>query len=160
MGNQDDKAFLRRFSGIIGGLVVFTIIIIVIANTETPPPTDDENPSRITMADERTRPVGAVRTELPADAGATVTSLPAAPVDPASIDGSAVYAQVCQVCHASGVAGAPIPGSGPWAERAAKGVDALVASAINGLNAMPARGGRPDLSDAEIRASVEYMLAQ
>jgi cytochrome c5 len=44
------------------------------------------------------------------------------------------------------------------AERAQKGVDALLQSAVNGLNAMPARGGRPDLSDEQIRAVIEYMI--
>ena len=160
MANQDDKAFLKRFSAVIGGLVLFTIIIIVIANIETPPPAEGENPSRVTTADERTRPVGDVRTELPEGAAAAVSQAPATPVDPASIDGAAIYAQVCQICHMSGAAGAPIPGSDLWAERAAKGKDALLASAINGLNAMPPRGGRPDLSDAEIAAAVEHMLAQ
>jgi len=159
MANQDDKAFLKRFSAVIGGLVLFTIINIVIANTETPPLAEDENPSRITMADERTQPVGDVRTELPEGTAATVTQAPATPVDPASIDGAAIYAQVCHVCHTTGAAGAPIPGSDLWAERAAKGKDALVASAINGLNAMPPKGGRPDLSDVEIAAVVEHMLS-
>jgi cytochrome c5 len=33
-----------------------------------------------------------------------------------------------------------------------------VQSAVNGLNAMPARGGRPDISDEQIQAAVEFML--
>jgi cytochrome c5 len=41
---------------------------------------------------------------------------------------------------------------------AEKGIDGLVASAINGLNVMPPRGGRPDLSDQQIKAAVEFML--
>jgi cytochrome c5 len=41
---------------------------------------------------------------------------------------------------------------------AAKGLDGLVESAINGLNAMPPRGGSPSLTDEQIRASVEFML--
>jgi cytochrome c5 len=36
----------------------------------------------------------------------------------------------------------------------------LYASAINGLNAMPAKGGRMDLSDEDIKAAVDHMLAQ
>jgi cytochrome c5 len=44
------------------------------------------------------------------------------------------------------------------AERAQKGEDVLVHSAVNGLNAMPPRGGRADLSDEQIRAAVEFML--
>jgi cytochrome c5 len=63
-------------------------------------------------------------------------------------------------CHGAGVAGAPIPGSDPWQERASKGLDQLAYNAINGINAMPAKGGRMDLSDAEVTAAVEFMLAQ
>jgi cytochrome c5 len=98
-----------------------------------------------------------VRTEVPAE---PVPVAVAAPVDPADIDGAAIYAQVCQACHVTGAAGAPIPGTDAWAERAAKGEEVLLASAINGLNAMPAKGGRMDMSDAEIKAAVEHMLAQ
>jgi len=58
----------------------------------------------------------------------------------------------------TGAAGAPIPGSDAWGERAAKGLDTLSASAINGIGVMPAKGGRADLSDDEIRAAVEHML--
>jgi cytochrome c5 len=43
------------------------------------------------------------------------------------------------------------------AQRIEKGMDALMQAALNGLNAMPARGGRPDLSDEQIQAVVEFM---
>jgi cytochrome c5 len=33
-----------------------------------------------------------------------------------------------------------------------------VSNAINGLNAMPPRGGNPTLTDEQIRAAVEFML--
>ena len=45
------------------------------------------------------------------------------------------------------------------AERlAAKGLEMLVQNAINGLNAMPARGGNPGLTDEQIQVAVEFML--
>lgn len=71
-----------------------------------------------------------------------------------------MYATACQACHTTGVAGAPKLGdAGVWSERFAKGLDALVTSAINGIGAMPARGGS-QLSDAQIQAVVEYILAE
>ncbi len=60
----------------------------------------------------------------------------------------------------SGAAGAPIPGTDLWAERSQKGLEELAYNAINGINAMPAKGGRMDLSDAEVTAAVEHMLTQ
>ena len=163
MGDTDD-IFLKRFSMVIAVLVAITIIILIIAGNTTPDTDPTANPSRTALANDRTLPVGAVRTEVTqADleqAAAAAPAVAAAPVDPASIDGSAVYASACQACHLAGAAGAPIPGSDLWAERATKGLEELAYSAINGLNAMPAKGGRMDLSDAEVTAAVEHMLAQ
>lgn len=74
-------------------------------------------------------------------------------------DGATVYNSVCMACHASGAAGAPKAGDkAAWAVRMGAGTAAMVKSAINGKNAMPARGGNPDLSDAEVKAAVEHLL--
>ncbi len=84
----------------------------------------------------------------------------AAPADTAAI-GQALYKQACTVCHAAGVAGAPKSGDKvAWAARIKTGVPALVASVIKGKGAMPPRGGAGGASDAEIKAAVEYMVAQ
>ena len=70
----------------------------------------------------------------------------------------ALFTQVCSVCHAAGVAGAPKFGDkAAWAPRAAQGIDALTASAIKGKGAMPPKGGST-ASEAEIRAVVTYMV--
>jgi cytochrome c5 len=72
--------------------------------------------------------------------------------------GEAVYAAQCTACHAAGVAGAPKLGDkAAWAPRLAQGIDGLVASSIKGKGAMPPRGGTT-ASDADIRATVEYMV--
>ena len=69
----------------------------------------------------------------------------------------ALYAQVCQACHAAGVAGAPkIGDKAAWAPRLAQGIDGLTASAIKGKGAMPPKGGST-ASDADIKAVVSYM---
>ncbi|BBI54883.1 hypothetical protein HORIV_73040 [Vreelandella olivaria] len=47
-----------------------------------------------------------------------------------------------------------------WAARLEKGADELYASAINGIGAMPAKGGNPNLSDEEVMAIVDYMMAE
>jgi cytochrome c5 len=88
-------------------------------------------------------------------------SLSTTPVtaDPAA--GQQVYRQTCAFCHDKGIAGAPrVDDSMVWGLRLAQGVDALYASAIHGKGAMPARGGNPALTEADIEAAVDYMLAQ
>ena len=71
----------------------------------------------------------------------------------------ALYAQICQTCHAAGVAGAPrIGDKAAWAPRLAQGVDGLTASAIKGKGAMPPKGGST-ASDDEIKAVVSYMVS-
>ncbi len=83
-----------------------------------------------------------------------------APVSSAKVDGAAVYASGCQVCHAAGVAGAPKLGDkAAWAPRMGLGIDGLTTSVIKGKGAMPPRGAVANASDAQLRAAVEYMVA-
>ena len=68
------------------------------------------------------------------------------------------YNKSCAVCHAAGVAGAPKTGNEEaWAPRMEKGMDALVASVKNGLNAMPPKGMCFDCSDEEYAELINYM---
>ena len=47
-----------------------------------------------------------------------------------------------------------------WAQRLAQGYDTLVKHAIEGIRAMPAKGGNTSLSDDEVKAAVDYMANQ
>jgi cytochrome c5 len=79
----------------------------------------------------------------------------------AAPDGKKVFDSVCTACHTAGVAGAPKLGDkAAWAPRIKTGVDTLVQSALKGKNAMPPKGGNPSLSDADVRAAVEFMVSQ
>ena len=72
--------------------------------------------------------------------------------------GTQVYQAVCAACHTAGVAGAPKLGeAGVWSARIAQGYDTLVTHAVNGIRAMPAKGGNPDLDDVEVARAVAYM---
>ena len=72
--------------------------------------------------------------------------------------GEQVYKEVCMGCHAAGAAGAPKFGDATaWGTRLKLGLEALTASVIKGKGAMAARGGNPDLSDAEIQNATAYM---
>ena len=71
-----------------------------------------------------------------------------------------LYQGACLACHTTGAAGAPKIGDvAIWKERGAKGLDALVSAAINGIGAMPPRGGS-QYDDDQMRAVVEYILAE
>jgi cytochrome c5 len=73
--------------------------------------------------------------------------------------GSEVAKAQCARCHDAGTAGAPKPGDkAAWAPRLNRGVDILVLSAIRGHGGMPPRGGKADLTDAEIRSALLYMF--
>jgi len=68
------------------------------------------------------------------------------------------YNRACVACHVSGVAGAPKSHDvAAWETRMAKGMDALVASVKNGLNAMPPTGLCADCSDEEYQELITYM---
>jgi cytochrome c5 len=73
-------------------------------------------------------------------------------------NGQAVYTATCAACHATGAAGAPKAGdAGAWAARIKQGYDTLVQHAIQGIRAMPAKGGNPDLDDVEVARAMVYM---
>lgn len=84
----------------------------------------------------------------------------ALPISAQAADGEAVYKGTCAMCHAQGVANSPKFGdAAAWKPRAATGKDALMASALKGKGAMPAKGGNAGLSDADVSAAIDYMLA-
>jgi cytochrome c5 len=75
--------------------------------------------------------------------------------------GEDVYKATCAACHASGAAGAPKTGDAAgWSARLAQGYDTVLKHAIEGLRAMPAKGGNPDLDDVEVARAVVFMANQ
>ncbi|MCR8923755.1 c-type cytochrome [Dasania sp. GY-MA-18] len=70
------------------------------------------------------------------------------------------YAKTCALCHATGAANAPKTGvASDWAPRLQKGMDTLVQSVQNGLNAMPPKGMCMNCSADDFKALIEYMSA-
>jgi cytochrome c5 len=73
-------------------------------------------------------------------------------------DGPSIFKSVCSACHGTGALGSPKAGDkAAWAPRLAQGKAVLYASAIKGKNAMPAKGGASNLSDAEVKLAVDYL---
>lgn len=75
-------------------------------------------------------------------------------------DGKRIYEQACFVCHTGGIAGAPkLALNSDWTQRINKNIESVYSNALNGLNSMPAKGGRLDLSDDQIKSAVDYMIS-
>ncbi len=149
-----DKEFFRTFGMVLAALGGIFAFCIFAASLIVP----DAGPSEAEKArlEARITPVGQVITD---PAALLKVSAPTTKREPLTAD--QVYAQVCGACHNGGLLNAPKTGDkGDWAKRAAAagGLDGLTASAIKGKNQMPARGGNPDLSDEEIKASVKLIL--
>lgn len=69
-----------------------------------------------------------------------------------------LYNQYCTICHATGVANAPITHDvEAWKPKLAKGDEALLSSIHNGLNAMPPMGMCQDCTDSEFLELIKFM---
>jgi cytochrome c5 len=106
-------------------------------------------------------PAASAPTPAPVVAAAPV----AAPAAAENVVGKATYGKTCSLCHAANVAGAPKPGDkADWAPRIAQGMDVVYKHAIEGFTGakgqMPARGGSTTLSDADVKATVDFMVDQ
>ena len=74
--------------------------------------------------------------------------------------GEKTFNAICTGCHSTGALGAPKLGDkAAWAPRIAQGMEVLYNSALKGKNSMPAKGGNPSLSDADVKATVDYIVA-
>jgi cytochrome c5 len=110
----------------------------------------------------RIAPTGEIKKFDPNEPAPVVTA--AAPTSDKPKSGDEVYNGACGACHAGGIAGAPkFADKALWTERIAQGAATLYDHAIKGYQGkagmMPAKGGNPALSDAEVKAAVDYMVA-
>ena len=153
---MSDKQFMTVFFGVLAVLFVIFFAIYFIAQIVTPDKLSTDTTTRNNLV-KRIEPVGKISYEEKS-LNVSVASL-AKKTEFQYTSGKEVYEAVCQSCHNAGVINAPIIGDkASWGERANKKISLLYQNAINGLNAMPAKGGRPDLSDKEIEIAVDYMM--
>jgi cytochrome c5 len=166
-----DQKFFDMYSLVVGVLAAFALGILVLAMKMSDLTqgvyTRDTAEYQAAVA-ERIRPVGQVYLpgqEQQSAAPTVETSPEPAPVA-TLMTGPQVYNVACNVCHGSGVGGAPIVGNAEqWAPRIAQGIDVLNDHAVNGFSGeaptpMLPKGGRVDLSDQEIYDAVAYMVAE
>lgn len=154
--NKSGKFFV---GSLITFLVLFGVILMVlssmkdVAKNVTAPASMDAD-----AVAERIQPVAEVNVGEP-----PVVQAPAvdATEDTAGGAGEQIVTSVCAACHGAGLMQSPKLGSADdWAPRIEKGIDTLYNHAINGFNMMPAKGGRADLSDDDIKAAVDYMVSK
>jgi len=87
---------------------------------------------------------------------ASSNTAPSEPVGPRS--GEDVYSTFCIACHGTGLLDAPKKGdAAAWAPRLAQGEATLIKHAINGFNAMPAKGTCTNCSEDEIIATIHFL---
>ena len=148
-----DKVFFANFGIVLAALGGIFFVCIFAARLIAPAPhVEAESTARL---EDRIRPVGNVVTDPKA-----LIKVSAGPKR-APYSAEEVLGKVCNTCHLAGVLGAPKDGDkAAWSTRMASagGLDGLVGSAIKGKNAMPPKGGNPDLSEDEIKAAVSAML--
>jgi cytochrome c5 len=110
-----------------------------------------------------TPPAAPAPTAVPSASGVPASPAPGATKSASAgsaAEGKSVYDQTCHVCHGTGLAGSPKFGDkGAWAPRISTGMDKLYNAALHGLNAMPPKGGNASLTDAQVKAAVDYMVA-
>ena len=141
-----DLEFLKKFSMVIGFLVLVTLGLIIgaiLLHGQLPPEVD---PRAAERTQRRIAPIGAVY------AGSTGAAAQAAAQAAAAAAG----------CHTSGAGGAPTLVAAQWTARIAQGADTLHRHAIEGYTGaagvMPPKGGNPALTDEQVIATVDWMV--
>tara|TARA_R110002049_G_scaffold85550_9_gene217476 strand:- start:14322 stop:15869 length:1548 start_codon:yes stop_codon:yes gene_type:complete len=75
--------------------------------------------------------------------------------------GKRVYKESCATCHDQGKLGAPVLGDKQqWAVLLDKNFDVLLHNTLQGINAMPAKGGCTSCTGEEVVSAVKYMAEQ
>lgn len=81
--------------------------------------------------------------------------------DARALDGRATYEEACAACHDSGAAGAPRSGvAADWTGRLSQPRAVLERHTLQGIGAMPAKGGRDDLGNGQVLAAMDYLLGK
>ena len=163
-----EKRYATHVSIILGASIVLMLFIFILVAHHRDIPDRVQQQRAALMSNsvsvvDRIKPIGQVEV---AAAQTQHKAVPIAAAAPLLVrDGQQVYQASCVACHGAGIAGAPKLGDkGRWTKYLSKGLDTLYTNAVNGVQGsagtMPAKGGNPALSNAEVKAAVDYMVAQ
>ncbi len=156
MSGATDSGMVKTMGYVLAALAVLAFACVTAARLLGVGNEDFSDPLKRNALIQRIQPVASVRIstdDLPAaEAPQEVMAVASAPKSAEELAGG-----VCASCHAQGVAGAPkIGDETEWAVRREAGLDALIASVVNGKGNMPAGGGSAYSAD-EIKLAVQYM---
>jgi cytochrome c5 len=164
--SHNDKQFATVFVAVLGALAVLAIILYFLAGMLSK---EIEHGKSEEVILKNIAPVGQVNIAgespageaAPAAADAAVADAAAATEAAAPMTAEQIYQTNCLACHATGAAGAPKTGdAAAWEPRIAKGMDAMLSNAVNGLNAMPPKGLCMSCSEDDLRGVIEYIVGQ
>ena len=145
-GLREDPIVITRFV-----LPVFALLAAMAVSAQ------DISDAERAAIENRIKPVGEVCLQGDSSCGGAATAAASGPRS-----GEDVYNAACMACHTTGAGGAPMLGDAvAWADRIAKGTDALYDAGVNGVpgTGMIAKGGCMNCSDEEIHAAVDFMVA-
>ncbi len=165
---QDKKPVSMILLAILAGATMLTIVLFLVTKLVTVVGGRifvDDSARQLVAAADRIKPVGTLviravaATPATTETASTNSTTAATGIDANA--GKAIYDGLCTACHAVGVSEAPrIDDPDNWKKRLADngGFDGLLKLSISGINAMPARGGNPSLTDDEMKNAIAYML--
>ncbi|MDO5639372.1 MAG: c-type cytochrome [Neisseria sp.] len=146
---NNNKARGSALFTLLGGIVILLAVLFLLVKLATSGYYSDVEETTQSATETRIMPVG------------NVTMGDGTPVGERT--GEQIFNKVCIQCHAadSVVPNSPkITHNAEWAPRIAQGFDTLFNHALNGFNAMPAKGGAADLTDDELKRAIVYMTNQ
>lgn len=164
-----DLEFLKKFSMVIGLLMLITLGLILFAAQLQRAIPDEISPTAAKRTEQRIAPAGAVYaggTGAAAQAAAQAAALAKAASQVAyggTTDGKVIFDNLCTACHTNGVGNAPTLDHSHWDKRIAQGKDTLYKHAIEGFTGpdggiMPPKGGNPALTEEQVKATVDWMV--
>ena len=163
---RHDQHFYDSFLLVFGVLALFTICVYWIAvsvSNRSPGSYDIGGALQQKLIDQRLAPIGDVQIAGSASSQAASNApAPAGAAAPAVAEtGKQIWEGTCSACHQTGALGAPrIGNKAEWAPHLAKGLAVLEQHALHGFLQMPAKGGNPALTDAQVIKALEYMISQ
>jgi len=164
-----DLEFLKKFSMVIGLLMLVTLGLILFAAYLQRAIPDEVSPTAAKRTEQRIAPAGAVyagSTGAAAQAAAHAAAMAKAASQVAyggTTDGKVIFDNLCTACHTNGVGNAPTLDHSHWDKRIAQGKDTLYKHAIEGFTGpdggiMPPKGGNPSLTEEQVKATVDWMV--